>query len=203
MSNQLKIRHIKFSLAKAIYEWHHKTNNPPQGHQISYVALVGDDWHYALPADYVKCQDDWFDDSNHDVKIRTDEAGDLAVYTRGKIIGVCSIGNPVARWNDKKVKEITRICFTDYFHPVSNTERKYFSKLVREAMKDFVQSYEVSKFVTYIHDNQSGKYLEYAGMHKDHHKKYGASDKGWANRQGRAQSCLTGKYRFVKLEDVA
>tara|TARA_R100000995_G_C3430962_1_gene98501 strand:+ start:114 stop:719 length:606 start_codon:yes stop_codon:yes gene_type:complete len=195
--NDLRIVPIKFALAKQIYSWYHRTNKPPQGHKITYVAMRGDDWFKCLPADLVDCQDDWFDDSNDDVMIRHDDCGDAWVYTRGEIIGVCSIGRPVARWNDKRVHEITRICFTD-FQPTSNAERKYFSKLVREAMKDFVSDHDVSKFVTYIHDWQSGRYLEYAGMHKDHHKKYSTSDKGWANRSGRSQSDLSGKFRFTK-----
>ena len=193
----MKVVPIKFALAKQIYSWHHRTNTPPQGHKMSYVALRGDDWSYCLPADLVDCQDDWFGDSSYDVITRHNDCGDLSIYTRGEIIGVCSIGRPVARWADKRVHEITRICFTD-FTASNNAEKKYFSKFVREAMKDFVKYYDVSKFVTYIHDYQSGRYLEYAGLTKDQHKKYTANNKGWSTRPNRSRSDLSGKFRFTK-----
>tara|TARA_R110002020_G_scaffold221679_2_gene429794 strand:+ start:68 stop:682 length:615 start_codon:yes stop_codon:yes gene_type:complete len=196
-NKSMKVVPIKFALAKQIYSWYHRTNKPPQGHKRTYVAMRGDDWCKCMPADLVDCQDDWEDDSNDDVIIRHDDCGDAWVFTRGEIIGICSIGRPVARWNDKRVHEITRICFTD-FQPTSNAERKYFSKLVREAMKDFVKHYDVSKFVTYIHDYQSGRYLEYAGLTKDQHKKYTANNKGWSTRPNRARSDLSGKFRFTK-----
>ena len=193
----MKVLGMKFALAKQIYSWYHRTNRPPVGHKMSYVALLGDDWSPLFPADLIDCQNDWFDDSNDDVKIRHNNCGDAWVYTRGEIIGICSIGRPVARWSDQKVHEITRICFTD-FKPTNNAERKYFSKLVREAMKDFCQDHEVSKFVTYIHDYQSGRYLEYAGFTKDQHKKYTANNKGWSTRPNRSKGDLSGKFRFTK-----
>ena len=65
-------------------------------------------------------------------------------------------------------------------------------------MKDFQQDNEVSKFVTYIHDYQSGRYLEYAGFGKDKHIQYGVNNKGWSTRDNRAPSDLSSKYRFIK-----
>mgnify|MGYP003122637397 FL=1 len=65
-------------------------------------------------------------------------------------------------------------------------------------MRDFQIDNQVSKFVTYIHANQSGRYLEYAGFHKDKFIEYSASAKGWANRSNRAHSDLKPKYRFIK-----
>ena len=136
------------------------------------------------------------EDKNYDFRIRQDDDGDWYLYTRGQIVGICTIGRPVARWTDPKVYEFTRICFN--FEPKTNKERKYYSKLIREAMRDFQIDNQVSKFVTYIHANQSGRYLEYAGFHKDKFIEYGASAKGWANRSNRAHSDLKPKCRFIK-----
>ena len=56
----------------------------------------------------------------------------------------------------------------------------------------------MSDIVTYIHDTQSGKYLEYAGFKKDKHIVYSEKNKGWSTRPNRATSDLTSKFRFVK-----
>ena len=194
----MKIHHINFKLAKFFYEKCHKTNKPPVGHKASYVGLLGDDWHCLTDVEpYIEdLPSSWLDDSNHDIRVRTNDAGEPCLYTRGQIVGVCSIGRPVARWKDLDVHEITRICFN--FHPQSNKEKKYFSKLVREAIKDFAHHHEVSKFVTYIHDYQKGRYLEYAGFEKDKHVKYSKNSKGWGTRNNRSFSDLRPKYRFVK-----
>jgi len=192
----MKIHHINFELAKFFYQEFHRTNKPPVGHKASYVGLLGDDWHCLTHADIENLSPSWLDDLNHDIRIRTNDAGEPCLYTRGQIVGVCSIGRPVARWKDLDVHEITRICFN--FHPQSNKEKKYFSKLLREAIKDFGHKHQVSKFVTYIHDYQKGRYLEYAGFKKDKHVKYSKNSKGWGTRNNRLPSDLTPKYRFIK-----
>ena len=195
---------VTFPLAKIFYGENHRTNKPPVGHKRSYVALLGDEWNYLTHVDYYEnIPDSWnqpqdtsWDDLDQDIITAFDECGDLCVYTRGQIVGICTIGSPVARWKDSGVYEFTRICFD--FVPKTNKERKYYSKFIREAMKDFQQDNEVSKFVTYIHDYQSGRYLEYAGFGKDKHIQYGVNNKGWSTRDNRAPSDLSSKYRFIK-----
>jgi len=192
----VKIHRIDFGLAKIFYQEFHKTNKPPVGHKVSYVGLLGDDWNFLAYADALDISNSWLEDLHDDVRIRSDDAGDLCVYTRGQIIGVCSIGRPVARWKDPGVYEITRICFN--FWPQSNKEKKYFSKFIRVAIDDFKRVEPASKFVTYIHDHQSGRYLEYAGFKKDKHIKYSENNKGWGSRQNRSSSDLSPKYRFIR-----
>ena len=192
----MKIHRIDFGLAKIFYQEFHKTNKPPVGHKVSYVGLLGDDWNFLAYADALDISNSWLEDLHDDVRIRSDDAGDLCVYTRGQIIGVCSIGRPVARWKDPGVYEITRICFN--FWPQSNKEKKYFSKFIRVAIDDFKRVEPASKFVTYIHDHQSGRYLEYAGFKKDKHIKYSENNKGWGSRQNRSSSDLSPKYRFIR-----
>jgi hypothetical protein len=192
----VKIHRIDFGLAKIFYQEFHKTNKPPVGHKVSYVGLLGDDWNFLAYADALDISNSWLEDLHDDVRIRSDDAGDLCVYTKGQIIGVCSIGRPVARWKDPGVYEITRICFN--FWPQSNKEKKYFSKFIRVAIDDFKRVEPASKFVTYIHDHQSGRYLEYAGFKKDKHIKYSENNKGWGSRQNRSSSDLSPKYRFIR-----
>jgi len=192
----VKIHRIDFGLAKIFYQEFHKTNKPPVGHKVSYVGLLGDDWNFLAYADALDISNSWLEDLHDDVRIRSDDAGDLCVYTKGQIIGVCSIGRPVARWKDPGVYEITRICFN--FWPQSNKEKKYFSKFIRVAIDDFKKVEPASKFVTYIHDHQSGRYLEYAGFKKDKHIKYSENNKGWGSRQNRSSSDLSPKYRFIR-----
>ena len=192
----MKIHRIDFGLAKIFYQEFHKTNKPPVGHKVSYVGLLGDDWNFLAYADALDIANSWLEDLHDDVRIRSDDAGDLCIYTRGQIRGVCSIGRPVARWKDPGVYEITRICFN--FWPQSNKEKKYFSKFIRVAIDDFKKVEPASKFVTYIHDHQSGRYLEYAGFKKDKHMKYSENNKGWGSRQNRSSSDLSPKYRFIR-----
>tara|TARA_Y100001973_G_scaffold86843_1_gene130197 strand:+ start:270 stop:860 length:591 start_codon:yes stop_codon:yes gene_type:complete len=193
----MKVVPVTLQLAKLFYDEFHKTNKPPVGHKKSYVALLGDDWTACSKLfDLEDLPSDWLEDKNYDFRIRQDDDGDFYLYTRGQIVGICTIGRPVARWTDPKVYEFTRICFN--FEPKTNKERKYYSKLIREAMRDFQIDNQVSQFVTYIHDYQNGRYLEYAGFHKDKHIKYSVNNKGWATRPNRSHSDLSSKYRFIK-----
>lgn len=187
---------VTLQLAKIFYSEFHRTNKPPVGHKKSYVALLGDEWTKCLMVDPMDLPETWLEDKHEDLRIRYDDAGDCYLYTKGQIVGISTIGRPVARWKDPGVYELTRICFN--FEPKTNKERKYYSKFIREAMSDFQLDHQVSKFVTYIHDYQSGRYLEYAGFKKDKHINYSANDKGWATRDNRSHSDLSSKYRFIK-----
>jgi|TARA_R110000803_G_scaffold195633_1_gene258903 hypothetical protein len=197
MNNGVKVIRFHFPLAKKIYNIYHRTNNAPLGHKETYGAVVGDEWSYLCGADDIDCDEDYYDDTNFDIRIRSNDDGDLCVYTRGELVGICSIGRPVARFNDPLIHEVTRICFMPYFKPISNKERKYFSKLVRESLFDFRQAHLSNDIVTYIHEYQSGKYLEYAGFIKDKHIKYSSKSKGWGSRPNRSTSDLSPKYRFI------
>ena len=193
----MKVVPATLQLAKIFYSRFHRTNKPPVGHKKSYVALLGNQWTACSKLFYLEdLPNEWLEDKNYDLRIRLDDNGDWCLYTRGQIVGICTIGRPVARWKDPKVYEFTRICFE--FNPKTNKEKKYYSKFIRQAMSDFEQNHKVSKFVTYIHSYQSGRYLEYAGFHKDKHIKYSANNKGWATRPNRSHSDLSSKYRFIK-----
>ena len=207
----MRVVPVKFSLAKSFYNLYHRTNLAPQGHKLSFVALDGDDWNY------IGLTEELFDDlyeqeENEDIIHRQCELdickdGSYKVidggrftawvtFTRGKVLGVCSIGNPVARFKEK-VNEITRICFPDYFVAKSNKEKKYYSKFIRESLKQYKEFYSFDKMVTYIHQNQSGKYLEYAGFVKDKLIKYSENSIGWSNRDGRTKRKPVNKYRYI------
>jgi hypothetical protein len=193
----MKVVPVTLQLAKIFYSRFHRTNKPPVGHKKSYVALLGNQWTACSKLFYLEdLPNEWLEDKNYDFRIRLDNDGDWCLYTRGQIVGICTIGRPVARWTDPNIYEFTRICFN--FEPKTNKERKYYSKLIREAMRDFQIDNQVSKFITYIHANESGKYLEYAGFHKDKFIEYSASSKGWATRPNRAHPNLKPKYRFIK-----
>ena len=193
----MKVVPVTLQLAKIFYSRFHRTNKPPVGHKKSYVALLGNQWTACSKLFYLEdLPNEWLEDKNYDFRIRLDDDGDWCLYTRGQIVGICTIGRPVARWKDPKVYEFTRICFE--FNPKTNKERKYYSKFIRQAMSNFEQNHKVSKFVTYIHDFQSGRYLEYAGFQKDKHIKYSANNRGWATRPNRSHSDLKPKLRFIK-----
>lgn len=193
----MKIVPIKFSLAKAIYNLYHKTNIAPIGHRKSYVALEGNQWHKLGYAELLFDDLEDLDFLENEIEIRLDDNNDQVIYTKGKVIGICSIGNTIARFKDKNIFEITRICFPSYFKPKNNKEKKYPSKFIRESIKDFKKNYKVSKLVTYIHNWQSGKYLEYAGFKKDKLIIYSNNFKGWSNRPNRNKPDLKPKIRFV------
>ena len=193
----MKIVPIKFSLAKAIYNLYHKTNIAPIGHKKSYVALEGNQWHKLGYAELLFDDLEGLDFLENEIEIRLDDNNDQVIYTKGKVIGICSIGNTIARFKDKNIFEITRICFPSYFKPKNNKEKKYPSKFIRESIKDFKKNYKVSKLVTYIHNWQSGKYLEYAGFKKDKLIIYSNNFKGWSNRPNRNKPDLKPKIRFV------
>ena len=199
----IDIERINFELAKILYRRYHRTNNAPIGHKQSYIIYKEtDNWQKLFDADY--CEKDfhkWFNkyyaDNSYDddFVLTSDDAGDPHLYFKGKILGILSIGNPVARFKDKKIFEITRICFLPDFNPLKDgfDLPSYF---VKESIKYFGYTYKFNKIVTYIHKNQKGKYLEFAGFKKDKEITYGKNSKGWSNRPNRNFCNLSPKIRF-------
>ena len=118
------------------------------------------------------------------------------LYSLGKILGILSIGNPVARFKDKNIFEITRVCFHPNFNPLKDGFElpSYF---VKQAIKEFGAWYKFNKIITYIHKWQKGKYLEFAGFKKDKDISYSKNSKGWSNRPDRSDSDLKPKVRYV------
>ena len=212
----IRILPLDFQLAKIIYQEHHRTTNIPIGHKQSYV-LIQDTFDEFGNRKYEKicdttCFDDVFENYmnknypdgswDEDILWMADEGGDPHLWSLGKIIGICSIGNPVARFTEKNVYEINRICFLRYSELKTNFEKKLPSKLVREAVKDFKNLYKTNKIYTYIHKWENGKYLEYAGFRKDKVIKYSQNCKGWNNRPNRKKSNLENKIRFVADDKI-
>ena len=67
----------------------------------------------------------------------------------------------------------------------------------KESIKQFKENYKFKKLITYIHESQKGKYLEFAGFKKDKKITYSKNCKGWANRPNRLKSNLQPKIRYV------
>ena len=199
----IDIEPINFELAKVLYRRYHRTNDAPIGHKKSYIIYKEtDDWQKLFDADY--CEEDfhkWFNkyyaDNSYDddFVLTSDDAGDPHLYFKGKILGILSIGNPVARFKDKKIFEITRICFLPDFNPLKDgfDLPSYF---VKESIKYFGYTYKFNKIITYIHKDQKGKYLEFAGFKKDKEIIYSKNSKGWSNRPNRNFCDLSPKIRF-------
>ena len=210
---------IEFWLAKKIYEWHHKTHKPPVGHMASFAllddinldsqwGLLYDAWEHEFGNDksaFIEARDLQLmsDEYAHkEIKLASrydDNYGDWMMYSLPRILGICSIGRPIARFKNPNVFEITRICFLEDFNP--KTERKYTapSKFITEATNLFKYFYQVpnAEFVTYIHANQSGEYLKYAGFSNDKIITYKPDSKGWGSRSTKLGD-LKPKKRFFK-----
>ena len=60
----------------------------------------------------------------------------------------------------------------------------------------FKDDFPDAKIVTYIHENQSGKYLEHAGFNFDKLITYKPNQKGWGSRS-KKKSDLKSKKRFI------
>ena len=131
----------------------------------------------------------------------------LASY-RTSVLGVVSLSRPCGRWGKEwgRVVEISRICFTPAL-----TRKKFYtapSLIVQMACNGFLaedfysgdQSRwgKVQNFVTYIHDTESGLYLEYAGFEKAGEVSHSPNSKGWNSREGRAESDLSDKIRYMR-----
>ena len=199
----VRVEHLYFPLAKVLYDSFHRTNKPPVGHKQSFI-LIKDTGSYE-PVSHYDCHDDlftnWFDKAypdnywGDDFVWKADDNGDPMLYSLGKILGILSIGNPVARFKDKNIFEITRVCFHPNFNPLKDCF-ELPSHFVKEATKEFGFHYDFSKIVTYIHKSQKGKYLEFAGFKKDKEMIYSKNFKGWSNRPNRNFCDLSPKIRF-------
>jgi len=196
---------VNFQLAKIVYNRFHRTNVAPVGHRESYI-MIQETGNYE-PVAHVDYDDEdfikWFNEyysqnkEGDDFIWQADENGDPLLSSLGKIIGVLSIGNPIARFKDKNIFEITRICFHDKFNPLKDGF-ELPSQFVKESIRQFKIGRKINKIITYIHQYQKGKYLEYAGFKKDKVIKYSKNSKGWSNRLNRRKSDLGNKIRFVK-----
>lgn len=200
----VRVEHLHFPLAKVLYDSFHRTNKPPVGHKQSFI-LIKDTGSYEPVSNY-----DWYDDlftnwfekaypnnyDGDDFLWSHNKHGDPTLYSLGKILGILSIGNPVARFKDKNIFEITRICFHPKFNPLKDGFElpSYF---VKKAINKFSLYYSFNKIVTYIHKWQKGKYLEFAGFQKDKDINYSVNSKGWGNRPNRSESDLRPKVRYV------
>lgn len=204
----MKIFGIEFWLAKEIYNLYHKTHTAPQGHIQSFV-LVDDleEWFPLLPLDLTAINysdsslfksrlDKISEDLNLDLCVRSNEHGEFWIYSSSRILGICSIGRPVARFKDKNIFEITRICFLPGFDPKAERKYSYPSKFIKMATEIFRSKNPGSKFVTYIHSDQKGKYLEHAGFTIDKIINYQPGSKGWKTRSSRDD--LSSKKRLFK-----
>ena len=124
---KLKVLPVNFKLAKFLIDEWHRTNFAPVGHKASYI-MIKETGNYE-PVAHPEASDffyNWFDeaypdnDYGDDFIFQADENGDPLVSSLGKIIGVVVIGRPVARFKDKNIMELTRICFNPKFNPLKD-----------------------------------------------------------------------------------
>ena len=201
----IRVEHLHFPLARFFYDTFHRTNKPPVGHKQSFI-LIKDTGNYERVSYYDYDDDEFYGSwlqknypnpcEGDDFMWIADQNGDPTLYSLGKILGILSIGNPVARFKDKNIFEITRVCFHPNFNPLKDGF-DLPSRFVKEAIKEFGFHYDFNKIVTYIHKSQKGKYLEFAGFKKDKDISYSENCKGWKNRPNRSGSNLKPKVRYV------
>jgi tRNA(Ile)-lysidine synthase TilS/MesJ len=204
----IRILHIDFRLAKLLYkEWHRHCPNLT-GHRKSFLLIEDTEkWKKTFSVSLMNGDElnllNWYvDDYEHENQFIIKPNGDddeQFLWSFGKIIGICSIGNPVARFKDKKTFELNRVCYAPNWKPKTNTQRKYHSKLIREAVKEFSKYHHWNKIITYIHEKESGNYLYYAGFKEDKIIKYSENAKGWNNRPNRNKADKETKIRFVLI----
>lgn len=126
-------------------------------------------------------------------------------YYQHILLGCISFSRPSGRWSkDIDVVEISRICFTPY---KKNTKLRrilynFPSLFVDKCCNDVSLEVPVDMFVTYTHENESGKYLEHCGFEKDGFVRHSKNSSGWNSRTGRTKSDLKTKKRFVKYETM-
>ena len=208
MKNKYEIKGIDFGLAKLLISDYHRTTKAPVQHRESFMLVEHTNYDYEPLTVLDDSWTTWLE-KNYNCELRPEYNFDIyadyeQVFSKGKILGVCSIGNPVApKLMNKKIYEINRICFLEHFKPITNFERKLPSKFIREATKMFCENYKVKQFVTYLHNYENGKYLEYANFKFDGLVEYSKNHKGWNNRPNRIKSDLNVKKRFIKLLDNA
>ena len=214
----MKVVRIELWLAKIIYEYHHKTHLPPVGHMGSFALVDDVDWDRTWGTLYNARHEHFYNDNQsafiqaRDLELMSDEYyhpeiklasryddnnGDWMMFSFPRILGICSIGRPVARFKDPNVLEITRICFLRDFDPKKERKYTYPSKFIQEVTNQVRLDIPEAKFVTYIHANQSGKYLEHAGFVNDKSIIYKPGDKGWGTRSKRLGD-LQHKKRFFQ-----
>ena len=118
------------------------------------------------------------------------------------VLGLVSLSRPCGRWDSDwgNVVELSRICFT----PSLNRRRFYTapSLIVNLACNSYAVSCEepVDHFVTYVHDTESGLYLEHAGFCQAGMVIHSDNSRGWNNRAGRSECDLTNKKRYMRCE---
>ena len=206
MDTNIAVKSVHFPLAKFLIERFHRTNKAPIGHRESFILMKNTNNYepVVICDDYDLYFSDWFHkaypdpDKDYDDFIYSfTESGDPCLYSNGfKVLGILTIGNPVARFKEKNIFEINRICFLPSFNPLKDGFElpSYF---VKEAIKQFNYNYDFNKIITYIHQQQKGKYLEYAGFKKDKNITYSTNSIGWGNRLKRSISNLKPKTRYV------
>ena len=201
----IKVLPLYFPLAKIIYNRFHRTNIAPIGHRQSYI-ITKNTSEYKKVAnvdydddDFIKWFDEEFPDNywGDDFVWNVDKNGDPCLFSRYKIIGILTIGNPVARFKEKNIFEITRICFMPEFNPLKDGF-ELPSKFVKDSINQFSEDYKWKKIITYIHADQKGKYLEFAGFKRDKEIIYSKNFKGWNNRPNRRKANLKSKIRYIK-----
>lgn len=189
-------------LANEIINKFHKTHKSVTCHMRSYVAVEGDDWsplcHYETSKFLYKRDLNTDPDADSDLLLYEDYETPPIVYTKGKILAAIIISKPVARFKCDKTFELTRICFTPMLKFISHQSHQWPSMIVDAACDYFQSEKPAKRFVTYIHSNQSGKYLEHAGFHVDKEIQYSKNSKGWQSRPNRSSCDLVNKKRFVK-----
>ena len=161
----MKVMRLKFSLAKLFLREQHRHNKTLQGHKATYVLLGEEDGLSHQVCDSV------FDDElpEYILNGESEEFGycDGVLYCHRPILGTMSIGRPVARFKNKNIHEITRICFNEKWKK-SWHEKSYPSEFVKQGIDSYKELYpEVKKMITYIRQNESGAYLRHAGFRID------------------------------------
>ena len=125
----------------------------------------------------------------------------IASY-QGTVLGLVSLSRPCGRWDERwgNVVELSRICFT----PSLNRRRFYTapSTIVDVVCNGYVMRCEnpVDHFVTYVHETESGLYLEHARFEKAGMVRHSDNSYGWNSRSGRNKSDLTNKKRYMRCE---
>lgn len=187
---------MPLSQANNVYKLCHRHLDGVQGHQMSFL-LTGTKDYYKV--DSRKDFNKWID------RQCVNPLSDLAKNLDN--IGVLSIGRPVARFKDKNISEITRICFNPSFRPRGKPDsfaRSLPSKFVMKALDIYKSHYpKVTKVITYISEDESGLFLKHAGFKVD---KFIKASTGWIKRRQKELAsvesfCGYDSYQLRKLEE--
>jgi len=168
MIEKIFTRQVDLNYANVFYKRHHRHLGEVQGHKMSFCLTADKSW----PTNHFDY--DFFGDA-----------------TRDHLFGMLTIGRPVGRFADKSIAEITRICFHKNLKlrgSETKWERTFPSWFVKSALILFKEKNpEFHSCVTYIAENESGKFLEHAGFVCD--KTIPARKHGWEMR--RKDICYT------------